>query len=295
MCWSRLHFDFHWAHTFTAEIPNDMKVSRKDFYLERISCWKSQLIPLPSGVYSVGRSKSANVIVRSKYCNRKHCRIIVDCESVSIFIEVSSWHDDSYARYMPQIEKWYIFSFVQETKSVGGVYVNDKRYRTGRILLKEDDKIGFGNPTDLSREVMARYGDQIHIYSVKSKIVSPSDSNIEKMPIDGNNKWVASSVRSKLLAPKRAPTPPKASSEADSCDERGDGGNCVANTSATQTESHVKKEFIIEAVRVTDNSLAGNERKCRFSNIVNFRLFDPEDPTDAFLGDWINSMNLQAM
>lgn len=186
---------------------------------------------------------------------------------------------------MPQINTRYIFSFVQEKKRVGGVYVNDERFRMGRILLKEDDKIGFGNPTNLSREVMARHGDQIHIYSVKSRIVSPTDSNIEKMPIDANNKWIPSSVRSKLLAPKRAPTPPKASSEADSCDERGDGGNCDASTSAIQTDPSVKKEFIIEAVRVTDNSLAGNEKKCRFSNVVNFRLYDPEDPTDAFLED----------
>lgn len=274
-----------------------MEVRRKVFFLERISCWKSQLIPLPVGVYSVGRSKSAHLIISSKYCNRNHCLIIVDCDSVSIFIEVNSlcfFITTSiivYACYTTQINIWLFFSFLQKAKSVGGVYVNEERFRSGRVSLKEHDMIGFGNPTNLSREVMSLYGDEIHIYKVRSTIDSSTNSNVESNLI--NAECIYLSLLSMPLAPPRPPTPPKASSGADSCDEGGDDGYCAtqpaAGTSASPAESHSVNELNDRdrAAAVTGNTLTGNEKKCQFSNIVNFRLYDPEDPTDKFLEDWI--------
>lgn len=255
--------------------------------MERISRWKSQVIPLPVGVYSVGRSKSAHLTISSKYCSRKLCRIIVDCESVSIFIEVSCLrfslislftHDVCYTKQILII----FFSFVQEAKSVGGVYVNEKRFRGGRVSLKEHDKIGFGNPTNLSREVMALYGDEIHIYTVKSTIACSTDSNVGNAQI--NTKWIPSSVLPKLLAPARPPTPPKAPSEADGCEEQGKTKPAAVIT-ASSTESHVVNVLNERAAAATDNNFTRNEKKCQFSNIVNFRLYDPEDPTDTFLED----------
>lgn len=95
MRWRRAHCNFvnEWVHTFKMDNRNATKViSKKKFFLERIGCFKNKTIPLPIGVYNVGRSKSAHVIIPSKYCNRKHCRLVVDCESCHVCVDVSRYH-----------------------------------------------------------------------------------------------------------------------------------------------------------------------------------------------------------
>lgn len=88
-------FDIDWVHTFTMDNPGVTKVytqpgsNAKKYFLERIGGTENMTIPLSIGVHSVGRTKKAHVIIKSKFCNRKHCRLIVDCESVSVFVEVS--------------------------------------------------------------------------------------------------------------------------------------------------------------------------------------------------------------
>lgn len=66
-----------------------MELCTNKFVLERISGRSSKIIRLHVGVYDVGRSLTARIIIPSKFCSRKHCRLNVDCDSVCIDIEVS--------------------------------------------------------------------------------------------------------------------------------------------------------------------------------------------------------------
>lgn len=79
--------------------------SVKKYSLERIGSRKCQKIPLPIGVHLVGRSRLAHLFINSKFCNRIHCRLIVDCDSISVCVDVSR-HFSLFLFWLRMFSNW---------------------------------------------------------------------------------------------------------------------------------------------------------------------------------------------
>lgn len=60
------------------------------FYLQRVGSKKNEIIPLREGVHRVGRSSKADVVIRSRFCNRNLGRIIITAQTVTVEIEVNT-------------------------------------------------------------------------------------------------------------------------------------------------------------------------------------------------------------
>lgn len=165
----------------------------------------------------------------------------------------------------------------------GGVYVNEKRYKSGKIVLHEGDKIGFGNPTNLTKDEIEFYMDQVHIYEVKC-VSTPLNLINNKLTA----KLIPLPVMRKFASSARPPTPPKAATSEhdmshDDSTKEIETAAIGANTSASQittNETHAGATELAD-----DKSLNENRKKCRFSQIVDFRLYDPEHCSGVFLED----------
>lgn len=116
-------------------------MNKRKYYLERVNSSVEETISLENGIHIVGRSQTANIIVRSKFCNRKCCELIVTDDAVRIFIE--------------------------KVENAGGVYINQIRFKNGICTLQENDLIGFGIPTYLDDKILSTYGDLLYIYKLK--------------------------------------------------------------------------------------------------------------------------------
>lgn len=234
----------------------------KSFFLERLGTTKNKIFPLSIGSHSVGRSRASDLPILSKFCNRKICHLIVDRETVIVSINVSSRWGDFGGHLTSLVFMWMVVllncDFMQGEKQFGGVYVNKTRFRQGKILMNENDKIGFGVPTDLSEDEMNLHGSQVQIYKLKCEIAPKVLCTSEK--------WIPTSVLRSFKAPlktKTSPQPPSLPSRESSYSSTMKKAGPAVEPRKQGTKSVKRVQFAAE--------------------ITNYRLFDKEDPSFIFL------------
>lgn len=114
------------------------------FSLKRINHDSDEEIRLKIGSLAVGRDPKSDIFLDSNQCSRHHCTLDVRKYVVWLIDRVSS-----------KMYNYFNLSLNKQTnllcsfQSTCGTFVNDIKLQNGTQILKENDKIGFGVPTDL--------------------------------------------------------------------------------------------------------------------------------------------------